>query len=71
MANANKHLTDELYSFTTCDILIVDLETGIELYSGKLKSHSINKASNKTSIKACPMLSESLLVSSRLTLASI
>lgn len=52
MANANKHLTDELYSFTTCDILIVDLETGIELYSGKLKSHSINKSSNKTAIKA-------------------
>ena len=52
MAVANKHLMDELYSFTTCDVLITDLETGIELYSGTLKSHAINKSSNKTGIKA-------------------
>lgn len=52
MANANPHMLDELYSFTTCDVLITDLETGVELYSGTLKSHSINKTSNKTPIKA-------------------
>ena len=52
MAVANKHLMDELYSFTTCDVLITDLDTGIELYSGTLKSHAINKSSNKTGIKA-------------------
>ena len=52
MANANPHMLDELYSFTTCDVLITDLDTGVELYSGTLKSHSINKTSNKTPIKA-------------------
>lgn len=52
MAVANPHMLDELYSFTTCDVLITDLETGVELYSGTLKSHSINKTSNKTPIKA-------------------
>ena len=49
---ANKHLMDELYSFTTCDILITDLDTGIELYSGTLKSHELNKTVSKTPIKA-------------------
>ena len=52
MAVANKHLMDELYSFTTCDILITDLDTGIELYSGTLKSHELNKTVSKTPIKA-------------------
>ena len=52
MAKENPHLLDELYSFTTCDVLIVDNQSGMELYSGTLKSHSLNKTVNKTPIKA-------------------
>ena len=52
MANANKHLTEELYEMTIGEILVTDLETGIEMYSGSLKSSNVSKTASTTQIRA-------------------
>lgn len=52
MAVANPYLMEDLYDFTTVNANIVDLDTGVELFSASLKSHSINKTVTKTPLKA-------------------
>ena len=52
MAKANTHLTEELYEMTIGEILVTDLETGIEMYSGSLKSSNVNKTASTTKIRA-------------------
>lgn len=52
MAKANKHLTEELYEMTIGKILVTDLETGLEMYSGSLKSMSVSKSASTTKIRA-------------------
>lgn len=52
MAKANKFLTEELYDMTIGEILVTDLETGMEMFSGSLKSTNVNKTATKTAIRA-------------------
>ena len=52
MAKANKFLTEELYDMTIGEILVTDLETGMEMFSGSLKSTNVNKTATKTPVRA-------------------
>lgn len=52
MAKANKFLTEELYDMTIGEILVTDLESGMEMFSGSLKSTNVNKTATKTAIRA-------------------
>lgn len=52
MAKANKFLTEELYDMTIGEILVTDLETGLEMFSGSLKSTNVNKTATKTPVRA-------------------
>lgn len=52
MAKANKFLTEELYDMTIGEILVTDLETGLEMFSGSLKSTNVNKTATKTQVRA-------------------
>ena len=52
MAKQNKFLTEELYDMTIGEILVTDLETGMEMFSGSLKSTNVNKTATKTAIRA-------------------
>lgn len=52
MATANKFLTEELYDMTIGEILVTDLETGLEMFSGSLKSTNVNKTATKTTVRA-------------------
>lgn len=52
MAKANEFLTEELYDMTIGEILVTDLETGLEMFSGSLKSTNVNKTATKTPVRA-------------------
>ena len=52
MAKANEFLTEELYDMTIGEILVTDLETGMEMFSGSLKSTNVNKTATKTPVRA-------------------
>lgn len=52
MAKANKFLTEELYDMTIGEIHVTDLETGLEMFSGSLKSTNVNKTATKTPVRA-------------------
>ena len=52
MAKANKFLAEELYDMTIGEILVTDLETGMEMFSGSLKSTNVNKTATKTPVRA-------------------
>lgn len=52
MAKANKFLTEELYDMTIGEILVTDLESGLEMFSGSLKSTNVNKTATKTPVRA-------------------
>lgn len=52
MAKANKFLAEELYDMTIGEILVTDLETGLEMFSGSLKSTNVNKTATKTPVRA-------------------
>lgn len=52
MAKANKFLTEELYDMTIGEILVTDLESGMEMFSGSLKSTNVNKTATKTAVRA-------------------
>ncbi len=52
MATANKFLTEEYYESTIGEILVVDEETGLEMYSASLKSSNVNKTGTKTPVRA-------------------
>ena len=51
MAKANKFLTEELYDMTIGEILVTDLESGLEMFSGSLKSTNVNKTATKTPVR--------------------
>lgn len=52
MAKVNKFLTEELYDMTIGEIHVTDLETGLEMFSGSLKSTNVNKTATKTPVRA-------------------
>ena len=52
MAKANQFLAEELYDMTIGEILVTDLETGLEMCSGSLKSTNVNKTATKTAVRA-------------------
>ena len=52
MAKTNKFLAEELYDMTIGEILVTDLETGLEMFSGSLKSTNVNKTATKTPVRA-------------------
>lgn len=52
MAQVNKFLAEELYDMTIGEILVTDLETGLEMFSGSLKSTNVNKTATKNPVRA-------------------
>lgn len=48
----NAHLSEELYELTDGEVLVIDRETGMEMYSCSLKSANISKTASKTQIRA-------------------
>ena len=52
MAKKNTFLTEQMYDMTIGEILVTDLETGLEMFSGSLKSTNVNKTATKTPVRA-------------------
>ena len=49
---ANAHFLEELYDLSVANALLIDEETGLELYSVSLETHSINQTAESELVKA-------------------
>lgn len=49
---SNTHFLEELYDLSVANALLIDEETGLELYSVSLETHSINQTAESELVKA-------------------
>ena len=49
---SNKHFLEELYDLSVANALLIDEETGLELYSVSLETHAINQTAESELVKA-------------------
>lgn len=49
---ANAHFLEELYDLSVANALLIDEETGLELYSVSLETHAINQTAESELVKA-------------------